>query len=61
MELKGLKEYLKCGKLLTLFKSYCSILVCFVKESLLNYRIIVNTVQCDSICRYLLPLHVSIS
>jgi hypothetical protein len=27
----------------------------------LNYRIIVNTVQCDSICRYLLPLHVSVS
>jgi hypothetical protein len=30
--------------------------------SKLNYRIIiVNTVQCDSICRYLLPLHVSVS
>jgi hypothetical protein len=27
----------------------------------LNYRIIVNTVQCDLICRYLLPLHVSVS
>jgi hypothetical protein len=26
-----------------------------------NYRIIVNTVQCDSICKYLLPLHVSVS
>jgi hypothetical protein len=25
----------------------------------LNYRIIVNTIQCDSICRYLLALHVS--
>jgi hypothetical protein len=27
---------------------------------ILNYRIIVNTIQCDSICRYLLPLHVSV-
>jgi hypothetical protein len=26
-----------------------------------NYRIIVNTVQCDSIFRCLLPLHVSVS
>jgi hypothetical protein len=26
--------------------------------SKLNYRVIFNTVQCDSICRYLLPLHV---
>jgi hypothetical protein len=26
-----------------------------------NYRIIVNTVHCDSICRYLLPLHVCVS
>jgi hypothetical protein len=27
----------------------------------INYRIIVNTVQYDSVCRYLLPLHVSVS
>jgi hypothetical protein len=27
----------------------------------LNFRIIVKTVQCDSICWYLLPLHVSVS
>jgi hypothetical protein len=27
----------------------------------LIYRIIFNTVQCDSICRYLLPLHDSVS
>jgi hypothetical protein len=26
-----------------------------------KYRIIVNSVQCDSICRYLLPLHISVS
>jgi hypothetical protein len=26
-----------------------------------NYRIIINTVQCDSISKYLLPLHVSVS
>jgi hypothetical protein len=30
-------------------------------EYLLNYRIIVETFQCDSICRYVLPLHVSVS
>jgi hypothetical protein len=29
--------------------------------SKLIYRIIFNTVQCDSICRYILPLHVSVS
>jgi hypothetical protein len=27
----------------------------------LNYRIINNTVQCDSICTYLLPLHDMVS
>jgi hypothetical protein len=33
-----------------------------VNSVIINYRIIiVNTVQCDSICRYLLPLHVSVS
>jgi hypothetical protein len=35
------------------------ILVCHTSQ--LNYRIIVNTVQCDSIGRYLLPLHVLVS
>jgi hypothetical protein len=31
-------------------------------EFVMNYRIIiVNTVQCGSICRYLLPLHISVS
>jgi hypothetical protein len=29
--------------------------------SKLNYGIVVNTIHCDSICRYLLPLHVFVS
>jgi hypothetical protein len=33
--------------------------VCNISK--LNYKIVVNTVQCDSICRYLLRLHVSVS
>jgi hypothetical protein len=33
----------------------------FQQLEALNYRIIVNTVQCDSISKYLLPLHVSVS
>jgi hypothetical protein len=32
-----------------------------MKHRFINYRIIVNTIQCDSICRYLLPLHVLVS
>jgi hypothetical protein len=30
-------------------------------QSRINYRIIVDTVHCDSICRCLLHLHVSVS
>jgi hypothetical protein len=31
-------------------------------NTLMNYKIVtVDTVQCDSICRYLMPLHVSVS
>jgi hypothetical protein len=32
-----------------------------ITKTVLNYRITVNTVLCDSICRYLLPLHISVS
>jgi hypothetical protein len=42
----------------------CSFLTLFIlvrHTSKLNYRIIINTVQCDLICRYLLPLYVSVS
>jgi hypothetical protein len=47
-----------------LSNKFCLNLILFIlvrHTSKLNYRIIVNTVQCDSICRYLLPLHVSVS
>jgi hypothetical protein len=37
------------------------LLILVSHTSKLNYGIIVNTVQCDSICRYLLPLLVSVS
>jgi hypothetical protein len=30
-------------------------------EELLNYRIILNTAQCHSVCGYLLHLHVSVA
>jgi hypothetical protein len=45
-------EYITSG--LILFTLVCHI-------SKLNNRIIVNSVQCDSVCKYLLPLHVSVS
>jgi hypothetical protein len=46
------KRYISCVVWKVLIKQIC----------LLDYTIIiVNTVQCHSICRYLLPLHVSVS
>jgi hypothetical protein len=44
-----------------MLKYFLTFFILVRHTSKLNYRIIDNTVQCDSICRYLLPLHVSVS